>query len=112
MRDTLPIGYTEMQRSWVGGPDGEGPYEVVVNKYSFEMVAEMKRLQPDLVKITQSVVAVPDGDNVLHFTLYAGFAPRQPLSEPLNPRDLNDARSQNIGDPGRDNNIGAKEQKF
>jgi hypothetical protein len=56
-----------------------------------------------------------DGANIPKYTLYMGFAPPVPSSEPLDPHNLNEAPLPQPGWPEPTDGIaplGAKEQKF
>jgi len=104
----LPIGYVEVQRAWVG--------ELTFDEVA-AIVQDVKdqgaREHPDLAYTSARLENTADGAGVNHYTLYAGFAPREVSSEPLDPRNLNAAPSYDqIGDPARDNNIGSRENKF
>ena len=82
----LPIGYIEVQRSWVGEKPIEEIREIIAE------VMETTQLEnPHLRPHGSRVEHASDGAGILHHTLYAGFAPRKPSSEPLDPSNLNDA---------------------
>lgn len=108
-----PIGYVELQRSWLK-PDEEGRSGgEKIPELRAEMEAEMARTNPDLQYYGMRLENTKDGAGKVHFNFYVGFVPKVASSEPLNPRNLNDAdKADQIGDPARDNNIGWKEQKF
>jgi len=106
----LPIGYVETQHSWVGG--GRSVVETSVPAVMQQIAEEMALSNPTLRFYGSRLERSEDGAGVEHFTLYVGYAPAVPSSEPLDPSNLNDAPASNIGDPARDNMIGAKEQKF
>jgi hypothetical protein len=104
----LPIGYIEVQRSWIG----EKPPDELANMVA-DTWAQATRENVSLMPYGSRVERALDGAGVAHYTLYAGFVPLIPSSEPLDVRNLNGVeRYDQIGDPARDNNIGAKEQKF
>ncbi len=102
-----PIGYLEIQKSWIG-QSTTGPF----NDSLAAADAEALISHPNHKRVSYRIDCVIDGAGIKHYNLYVGYAPANPTTEPLNPRDLNDARNQNMGDPARDNFIGAKEQKF
>ena len=109
MRDTPhPIGYVEMQRAWVGELSFDDVAAIVQ-----DVREQGAREYPRLEYAGARLECTADGAGVNHYTLYAGFVPRVQSSEPLNPRNLNNAEhADQIGDPGRDLAIGMKEQKF
>jgi len=110
MRDTPhPIGYVEIQRAWVGSYSA-AEFEAILDDVRAQAMREYPGLVPSDGARLESTL---DGAGVQHYTLYVGFAPRVQSSEPLNPRNLNNAEhADKIGDPGRDLAIGMKEQKF
>ena len=104
-----PIGYVEIQRAFVG------PYTVdEFHEMLDDVRAQAAREYPGLVPYDGArLESTLDGAGVVHYVLYVGFAPAVASSEPLDPRNLNDAPvGDQIGDPARDNNIGWKENKF
>lgn len=106
----LPIGYIEVQRAWAGTALA---IEDRVPGLLQDIKEQMAREHAGLVPYGSRLECTVDGAGVPHYTLYAGFAPAVQSSEPLNPRNLNEAEhADQIGDPGRDHNIGSKEQKF
>ncbi len=110
MRDNpRPIGYTEVQRSWVG--DGNPDMPVLMLN---EVYAVTARDQPELMPYGSRVEMVFDGAGVPHFTIYVGFVPRRATTPPLDPRNMNGAPLPRIGDvsPEMAVNPGYKEQKF
>lgn len=103
-----PIGYVEVQKSFVGYTDPS-----VITDTITEVRAEMKRDRPDLIPCGSRMETVTDGAGVPHYTLYMGFAPIERAAEPLNPRNLNDAPAPRIGDmPDVAMPLGMKERKF
>jgi len=102
-----PIGYIEVQRSWIG-EDTEAMRTTMRHEAELEVLAQ----NPNYFLVGWHTDKTFDGAGVAHYNLYVGFAPRTPVAEQLNPHNLNDAPVNNIGDPARDNNIGWKEQKF
>ncbi len=107
-----PIGYVELQRSWLGGSTTELSDGDLARRQVEELREQGLKENPGYVQHSAEMVRALDGAGVVHYTLYMGFAPAQPISEALDPHNLNDAPVSNIGDPARDNAIGAKEQKF
>ena len=112
-----PIGYVELQTSWLGSDTGNKTQtELSDGDLARRHVEELRekglRENPGYSQCSARMEETTDGAGVIRYNLYMGFAPAQPLSEPLNPHNLNDAPVQSIGDPARDNNIGWKEQKF
>lgn len=106
----LPIGYVELQSSWVGIKE---PYEIeaIIDQLRNKGLAE----NPGLVQYNARVETVKDGAGVDHFHLYMGFAPAVPAAEPLNPYNLNDAPPPQPGWPEPTDGIvplGSREQKF
>jgi hypothetical protein len=102
-----PIGYIEVQRSWIGDDTG-----VMRASMLFDAEVEVVGKNNNYFLTNWHTDKTLDGAGVAHYTMYVGFAPRTPAAEQLNPHNLNDAPVNNIGDPARDNNIGWKEQKF
>lgn len=105
-----PIGYVEVQSSWVGAVSASAAGEIIR-----ELREKARREYPQLVEVKHSarLESTLDGAGVAHFTFYVGFAPAVASSEPLDPRNLNDAPvGDQIGDPARDFSVGMKEQKF
>jgi len=104
-----PIGYVELQSSWVGDETFE------------ETSARVEQLRakgladnPGSVQYNARIESVLDGAGVPHYTLYMGFAPRNP-HEPLDPRNMNDAPLPQPGQIEPSDGIlpmGSKEQKF
>jgi hypothetical protein len=105
-----PIGYVEVQRSGVVGRDSD-PQEDIQRALT-EAREQAARDYPDLTPYGARVETLKDGAGVQRWNLYMGFAPAQSRAEPLDPRNLNDAKNETIGDPARDNLMGAREQKF
>lgn len=112
--DPHPIGYIELQRGWIGVPE---TVHDTVQKYLHELDVSVQREHPGMRPHGSRLEVVPDGAGVLHYTLYAGYAPFPPKTgveptPPLNPRNLNDAESPQIGNAVEDHAIGMKEQRF
>lgn len=120
-----PIGYVELQRSWIK-PGNGGRYDPPgapqspsggdrIPELLAEMEAEVRATDPKLVRINARLENVPDGAGVVHFTLYAGFAPAVAAAEPLDPHNLNDAPRPVAGWPEPEDGIlplGSRETKF
>jgi len=110
MRDTpRPIGYTEVQRSWVGS-DNPDMAVIMLN----EVYAVTARDQPELVPYGCRTEMSFDGAGVEHYTIYVGFVPRKQTTPPLDPRNMNAAPAPRIGDASPEMAVqpGYKEQQF
>lgn len=107
MVEARPIGYVEVQRSWVGRQSGS-----YVDNVIGEARETAARGYPGYAQHGARIETVTDGAGVDHHTLYMGFAPRVQTTPPLNPRNLNDADHPTIGNPVGDFFIGQKESKF
>lgn len=88
-----PLGYIEVQRSWVGA-DNPDMSVIMLN----EVYATMSRDEPTLMPYGSRVEMMFDGAGVPHFNLYVGFAPRTTTTPPLDPKNMNDAPAPRIGD--------------
>lgn len=109
-----PIGYVEVQRAWVGDAK---EVATMIPLLMEEIRQQMARETPAMRQFNSRCEHTKDGAGVNHYTLYVGFAPAPQegvqTTEPLDPRNLNDAKNPDqIGDPARDNFIGMKEQRF
>lgn len=105
-----PIGYIELQSSWVGSK----PESDLINEID-AIRAKGLAEHPGLVQWGARLETTVDGAGVAHCTLYMGFAPAQPSSEPLNPHNMNDAPLPSTGWPEPTDGIlplGSKERKF
>lgn len=105
-----PIGYVEVQYSWVGEKTHDEVREIID-----EAIRGVQRDNPALVGHGSRIEFTLDGAGVRHHTLYMGFAPAQPSSEPLDPRNMNDAPRPTAGMPEATDGImplGTKENKF
>lgn len=108
-----PIGYTEVQRSWVGSANPDMSVLMLNDVYGV-----MDRDQPNMKPYGSRVEMVFDGAGVEHYNLYVGFVPRElsetPTTPPLDPRNLNDSPAPKIGDATPELALppGWKEQKF
>lgn len=103
-----PIGYVEYQHSWVG--DASIGYRDAVVECIKDKAG---RESPGLAYYSYRYEHTKDGAGVEHYAVYVGFAPPVPSSDPLDPRNLNDAPLHDqIGDAVRDFSVGMKEQKF
>lgn len=107
MIKSLPIGYVEVQRGWVGDKTFAEISEIVD-----EARATTLRDYPNLEPYGSRIERTFDGAGVQHATLYAGFAPRNPTTPPLDPSNLNDAPAPQIGSAMPDIPMGARERKF
>jgi hypothetical protein len=105
-----PIGYVEYQRSGVVLP-GVDPFDGIQVAVT-ELQEQGSRENPTLVQYMARIEHTTDGAGVKRWNLYMGFAPSQAAAEPLDPHNLNNSQNQSIGDPARDNLMGAKENKF
>jgi hypothetical protein len=104
----LPIGYVEIQYGWVGLKNYDE-----LGALLQDVKDQGAREYPGLVYTGARLERTLDGAGVHHYTLYVGFAPRAPSSEPLDPRNLGGAPpAEHIGDPVRDFSVGMKEQRF
>jgi hypothetical protein len=106
-----PIGYVELQASWVGDLSLEKAQEM------YKLLQEQAaREYPGLVMHGRSrLEETVDGAGVPHSTFYMGFAPAVPSSEPLDPHNLGDAPLPQSGWPEPTDGImplGTREQKF
>lgn len=108
----LPIGYIEVQRGWVVADDSSSLK--AYNEALENILTETKRDRPDLMLFGTRVETVRDGAGVTHRNLYVGFVPKQALSPPLDPHNLNDAPLPRIGGlpPVDEPMLGRKESKF
>jgi len=104
-----PIGYTEVQRSWVENDNPDMPV-LMLN----EVYGQMARDEPGMQPYGSRVEMVFDGAGVAHYTIYVGFVPRADTPPPLNPHNLNDSAPPPIGSVGPDMSVavGWKESKF
>jgi hypothetical protein len=106
-----PIGYVEFQRAFLGPTDG-----TLVPELMREVREEAARTSPGLVQWNARIDGpIYDGAGVPHYTLYVGFAPPVPSSEPLDPHNMNDAPPVQSGWPEPTDGItplGTKERKF
>jgi hypothetical protein len=104
-----PIGYTEVQRSWLGS-DNPDMALLMLN----EVYGQMARDEPELMPYGSRVEMSFDGAGVEHYTIYVGFVPRTNNTPALDPRNLNDSEPPPIGAVGPDMAIpvGWKESKF
>ena len=102
-----PIGYIEVQRSWIGSSDG---FEDTLVRLLHEADVEMALSSPTHRRHGSRVEAVTDGAGVQHYNLYVSYEPKIQTTEPLNPHNLNEApvTSMGVGDLA----IGMKEQRF
>jgi hypothetical protein len=106
--EPLPIGYVEVQTSWVGSRSAVATVAIL-----HELQEKTRREYPQLMEISARLESTLDGAGVPHYTFYLGYAPPVRSSEPLDPRNLGGApNSEQIGDPVRDFSVGMKEQKF
>lgn len=81
-----PKGYVEAQTSWVGRKSLE-EITTDANYLAIKTLAQ----NPGYVRWGGRLEEVTDGAGVMHYNLYLGFAPAYESSEPLNPRNMNDA---------------------
>ena len=108
-----PIGYTEVQRSWI--EDGNPDMALLMLN---EVYAVTARDQPELMPYGSRSEMTFDGAGVAHYTLYVGFVKRNvttnPDTPPINPRNMNEAPAPRIGDASPEMAVqpGYKEQKF
>lgn len=105
-----PIGYVELQTSWVGRPA-----YAAISAGIEELRAKGFSENPGFVQHSARMEETIDGAGETHYTLYIGFAPPVPASEPLDPHNMNDAPPPQPGWPEPTDGIaplGAKEQKF
>lgn len=105
-----PIGYMEVQRSWVGSDNPEMPV-LMLN----EIYGAVARDQPELKPYgTRTEMTFDGAAGAEHYTLYVGFVPRRETTPPLDPRNLNAAPAPRIGDAPPEMAVqpGWKEQKF
>ena len=107
MFEPRPIGYIEVQRSWVGHKTA-AELDLILADVRATVAADFRGMVDHGSRIETS----KDGAGVQHYTLYMGFAPARAAAPPLNPRNLNDADHPTIGNPVGDFFIGQKEQKF
>lgn len=89
-----PIGYREVQSSWVGRKTPDETFITIAGERE-----KFHRENPGYVDYGARVEHAIDGARVEHFTLYLGFAPAHASSEPLNPRNMNDAPLPQVGMP-------------
>ena len=105
-----PIGYVELQAAWAGDKTFEDT-QALIEETRAKGLAE----HPGLVQHGARIEHTIDGAGVWHYTLYMGFAPPVPSSEPLDPHNMNDAPPVQSGWPEPTDGImplGTKEQKF
>ncbi len=111
MKDVRPIGYIEVQRSWVGKKSSAEIEDIMR-----EVLTTTRRDYPDLQPYGSRMEIVADGAGVLHYTLYAGFEPKRQTTPPLDPSNLNDAPPTPIGWGAPEDALGVplgqKERKF
>ena len=113
MKAPHPIGYIEVQRSWVGD-DNPDMAVLALN----EVYGQMARDEPSMQPHGSRVEMTFDGAGVAHYTIYVGFVPRSAVgvepTPPLNPRNLNNNEPPLIGSVGPDMAVavGWKESKF
>lgn len=81
-----PIGYVELQHSWVGAYDREDGLQA----WALLMERAAKE-HPGMIVHGSRVEHVPDGAGVIHNTLYLGLEPKHVSSEPLDPHNLNNS---------------------
>lgn len=82
----LPIGYVEMQASYVGEFDRDKGLELFG-----ETVKRAAREHPGMIIHSTRWESVADGAGVMHHNFYLGLEPKHKPAEPLNPHNLNDA---------------------
>jgi hypothetical protein len=109
--EPLPIGYIEVQRSWLGYKSG-----VAVSLLLQDVAAEVLAQYPNYEQHSARIEHVKDGAGVDHCTLYVGYAPtpQNQTTPPLNPRNQNDAPEKQIGNASEDlpMPLGWKEGQF
>lgn len=104
-----PIGYVEVQRSWLGS-DNPDMSLIMLN----EVYGTTARDHPELMPHGSRVEMTFDGAGVEHYTIYVGFVPRRNTTPPLDQRNMNAAPVPRIGDASPEMAVqpGYKEQKF
>jgi hypothetical protein len=86
-----------------------------INVVIEEMLVEALQQGSTLRPYGSRMESTPDGAGVEHYTLYVGYAPAVPSSEPLDPHNMNDAPPPQPGMPEPTDGImplGSRETKF
>lgn len=107
MVEPLPIGYVELQASWVG----DWNEDTSLNVFG-DLMRKARSEHPGMVIHGSRCEQTVDGAGVIHNTYYLGLRPGIATTPPLNPRNLNDAQSPQIGNAVEDFSIGMKERRF
>lgn len=105
-----PIGYVELQGSYVGPFDRDKGLELFG-----ELMTRAAAEHPGYVVHGTRFEVVKDGAGVEHHNHYLGLRPPVPSSEPLDPHNMNDAPRAQSGWPEPTDGImplGARETKF
>lgn len=89
-----PIGYVEVQSSWVGEKTSDEMRELIET-----IRADGLRGNPGYRLHGSRFEETRDGAGVRHYTLYVGFAPVHVAAEPLDPHNLNNAPTPQPGWP-------------
>jgi len=105
-----PIGYVELQGSYVGPFDRDKGLELFA-----ELMNRAGVEHPGYIVHGTRFEKVQDGAGVWHHNLYLGLVPPGTKREPLDPRNMNDAPLPQPGQIEPSDGIlplGSKEQKF
>jgi hypothetical protein len=105
-----PIGYVELQTSWVGPMTFEQQGELLA-----DLIKRGGAEHPGMVVDNHRIEQVRDGAGVVHHNLYLGLRPAVAAAEPLDPHNLNDAPRPVAGWPEPEDGmlpLGSRETKF
>lgn len=107
----LPMGYVEVQSSWV---ESDSTPEEIATLLQ-ELIGKTLREQPHLKHYSTRIEFAPDGGSLRKVNLYVGFEPKHTASEPLDPGNLGSAPLPQPGAIGPTDGVmplGHKENQF